>query len=1184
MATVAGGIGADSLNGTTGDDVVAGLDGADTLVADAGADKVYGDIYLSSFFDINPDVFHYDATDINGNGNTSDNPADGASVTSWTDLIAVSADALSTGTAPLLNSGVLNGNDAIDFSGTTGGLTLASNTEINSASTYDEKSFAFFFETGSDISGTQVIYEQGGNTRGYILAIAEDPGNGNAPTLFAMAFNNSEWGAGHQYKVLNLGTVSTNTGYNVVLVHDATAGALVDRTWTGYLDGVQVAQETSVDVQRAHGDAIGFGDVNGGIKHPVTFGNLNNSGNEFAGEIGEFLSWNSALSGSEVTDVSLYLGSKWDAGFGGVAAGDSISGGDGNDSLYGNDGDDTVAGGADNDQLFGQDGADLLQGNTGLDKLWGGADGDVLQGGAENDSLYGEAGDDSLQGGGDADLLYGDEDPSAPVVDPTLPQAPDAFHFTGRDIDGDGLTNDNPGNGSSVTNWVDLVAANTAVGGTPDPTLSAGALNSNDVVDYAATSEESEFTSTSIINTSTFTTKSFAFTFTTGTDVSGTQVIFEQGGTVRGYILAIAPDPGNGNAPTLFGMIFNNSEWDSGHEYKNLNLGVVSTDTTYSVVLVQDSTGGTDATNTWTGYVDGSQVDQVDHVDQQIAHSGKPGLGGVADNIILPPNNTSTTSVNPFDGEIAEAISWNSALTSGQVGEVFDYLDHHWVSAAPAISYVGDDSLSGGAGNDTLYGQLGNDTLAGGADADKLYGGEGVNKLMGDGGNDTLYGEEGESSLFGGADNDLLIDTLGGDQIHLFGGSGNDVLQGVVDVDNYYAMAGGTGDDTLTLIQNAGSSVAEIFGDDTFSSYSESVSDGNDKITASGDGKIIIHGQRGNDTLVGGTGSQALYGGSGNDSLTGGADDDTLHGYLGNDTLIGGAANDVVNGSLGVDKQYGGSGDDTVYWDSADSVIRGGTGNGDVLSGWAGDDTIIMDGAMFGGGSVINGEFETVNLKGGDDLLFGDNTNGGDVSLQVLGGEGKDTMSMFGNGDDTLNGEDGNDLLYGGTGNDTVLGGKDNDILYGGDDNDTLDGGSGNDTLFGGANADVLFGGADVDDLFGGAGSDTLRGGAGDDLYYFGRGDGTDLIDDSSGDNTLVFFFGYNDLLYDDVLDGEVTVGYDTVSSIVTLTIQDGDDPGGATDGTISFAFGDVTSIELGPLATPTVYTWSNGTETFTGL
>uniref|UniRef100_UPI001C70FE3C peroxidase family protein n=1 Tax=Citrobacter freundii TaxID=546 RepID=UPI001C70FE3C len=80
----------------------------------------------------------------------------------------------------------------------------------------------------------------------------------------------------------------------------------------------------------------------------------------------------------------------------GNAIANTITGGSGNDFLYGMGGNDTLYGGAGNDALDGGDGADNLQGGAGNDKLTGGAGNDRLEGGQGDDIMTGGAGNDTF--------------------------------------------------------------------------------------------------------------------------------------------------------------------------------------------------------------------------------------------------------------------------------------------------------------------------------------------------------------------------------------------------------------------------------------------------------------------------------------------------------------------------------------------------------------------------------------------------------------------------------------------------------------------------------------------------------------------------------------------------------------------------------------------------------------------
>lgn len=84
-----------------------------------------------------------------------------------------------------------------------------------------------------------------------------------------------------------------------------------------------------------------------------------------------------------------------------------LSGGDGNDQVYGASGVDTIEGNAGNDTLRGNNGNDILDGGDGDDTLYGGAHDDLLMGGDGADFLYGEGQNDTLAGGLGADELTG---------------------------------------------------------------------------------------------------------------------------------------------------------------------------------------------------------------------------------------------------------------------------------------------------------------------------------------------------------------------------------------------------------------------------------------------------------------------------------------------------------------------------------------------------------------------------------------------------------------------------------------------------------------------------------------------------------------------------------------------------------------------------------------------------------
>ncbi|MDO9637551.1 MAG: M10 family metallopeptidase C-terminal domain-containing protein [Pseudotabrizicola sp.] len=87
---------------------------------------------------------------------------------------------------------------------------------------------------------------------------------------------------------------------------------------------------------------------------------------------------------------------------------DEVWGGPGHDTLIGSDGHDLMGGAAGNDRLSGDAGNDTLWGGAGRDQLFGGTGADELAGGAGNDTIYGGDGADTIYGAAADDLIFGD--------------------------------------------------------------------------------------------------------------------------------------------------------------------------------------------------------------------------------------------------------------------------------------------------------------------------------------------------------------------------------------------------------------------------------------------------------------------------------------------------------------------------------------------------------------------------------------------------------------------------------------------------------------------------------------------------------------------------------------------------------------------------------------------------------
>jgi Ca2+-binding RTX toxin-like protein len=281
---------------------------------------------------------------------------------------------------------------------------------------------------------------------------------------------------------------------------------------------------------------------------------------------------------------------------------------------------------------------------------------------------------------------------------------------------------------------------------------------------------------------------------------------------------------------------------------------------------------------------------------------------------------------------------------------------------------------------------------------------------------------------------------------------------------------------------------------------------GNDFIDVSGtSGKVIVHGDVGDDTIKTGSGVDTIWGDAGNDTIYAGGGTDWAFGDSGkvkesdSDAIEyikvrtdGTDGADIIHGEDGDDILIGGGGLDKIYGGSDADLILGDRGKITFAENNTRSKTALTN------NNIISVEETARGLEGGNDILHGD--EGEDI---IYGGVGYDDISG-GDDNDTLYGEKGSDTINGDAGLDTVYGGEDNDKISGGEGVDTLYGEAGGDTIYGDNGEDQIYGGLGADILHGNADNDTIFGGSDPDLIY---GDaGNDILDGEAGSDVV---FGY---------------------------------------------------------------------------
>lgn len=489
-------------------------------------------------------------------------------------------------------------------------------------------------------------------------------------------------------------------------------------------------------------------------------------------------------------------------------------------------------------------------------------------------------------------------------------------------------------------------------------------------------------------------------------------------------------------------------------------------------------------------------------------------------------------------------------------------------STAPADG-GGDDVITTGTGNDIIIGGD-NDGTGADPDypgAEILSAGEGNNVVLGDNGVVTLHdGEldriEGTDTARGGVDvittgdaDDTVIAGVGADIV--FGGVGNGETINAGDGDNI--IFGDSGfivyvfDANGSHIGQASTSNPTLGDADTIISGS-----GNDLIFGGTDGDII-HAGAGNDLVFGDHGrvdgnvqgsflplstltpaftftaidthsddlggADIIHGEGGEDILLGQQGADVIHGGDDDDDLIGG--HNVAGGHDGGDRLDGGSGDDVIAGDNA-SVLR----RGDTLSQRF---RVLSGGIIYDQNgleqTVAEAQLDPANAAARNILLL-------DHS-EIAGSETS--------GDDYLAGGADDDVIFGQLGNDVIQGDgsidlvsdrfsyqSDGTVLNVGDPGDVGAGrangllwlrpsvesaNDGDDYIEGNGGADVVFGNLGQDDIIGGSselfglgdnpslrpdGTDMLFGGAGTNVSRNDIGDAM-LVGDGSGNFITVF-------------------------------------------------------------------------------
>ncbi len=583
----------------------------------------------------------------------------GSSVVAWNDLSGQGNHGSQSGSArPTLVEGIMNGQQGVLFDGNDDVLKIADAPELNTGGPYSEKTLILSLKTSTDITRRQLIYEQGGATRG--LSVYLEGGQ-----IYCNGWNNNNDDGGlttpwsGKYVAYN---INVNTTYIVALRMDHNRDTL-----ECFVNGAFVGSVSGIGKLFSHSDDIGLGGPNGGTLFPD--GSSSTSGTYFSGYIGDFIAYNTGLGESEFLGILNYLNTKYGYTTPNVTLSIDPIVIDENKGVN-----PTLA--VVRSNLGSQDLVVRYQlGGTATETL----DYQMTQGQIVIPAFSFSASetivinDDALVEGWESITVT--LRPSIEFISASSTMQIDIADDESFNPKGDvNLWLDAASgvilNGSGVETWNDIASRQTITQSNTSrqPQLVPGGLNGYSAVQFDGSDDSLNVTNEASLNVGgPYTGKSFAFVLTSSDDVSNLQMIYEQGGNVRGICFYI-------QSGFLYFNAFNLANDDGGTTtpWGSTYVSIpITANTSYLVIGIWDYNNNLMTLNV------GTQQTSSVGIGMLFNHSGAIGIGAVNSNIVTHSGATLGTGYN-FKGSLYELLFYNEAIDAFELSNLQQHFNEKY--------------------------------------------------------------------------------------------------------------------------------------------------------------------------------------------------------------------------------------------------------------------------------------------------------------------------------------------------------------------------------------------------------------------------------------------------------------------------------------------------------------------------